>query len=215
METTGRMRGSASRPPGSCGFVISGCHVWPSILFLLRLHHATTNPNRPKAESKQQTTREDTGRREEDRDPRPRQRHHATPSPLLRTASRYKQISPPRCADRPSSPPLPRLVPSLRSSSFRAPFLFMVLDGCRPGPHVLLRWRVGFIDFFIFLKWKVLQLQEGSWSAGFWAPGAPAPSKSWGRRPGPRRECPSVPSPLVISFCDRLQLGLGSYRGTN
>jgi hypothetical protein len=94
VETTGRMWGSASRPPGSCGFVISGCHVWPSILFLLRLHHATTNPNRPKAESKQQTTREDTGRREEDRDPRPRQRHHATPSPLLRTASRYKQISP-------------------------------------------------------------------------------------------------------------------------
>ena len=52
---------------------------------------ATTNPNQPKAESKQQTTRVDTGRREEDRDPRPRP--HATPSPLLRTASRYKQIS--------------------------------------------------------------------------------------------------------------------------
>jgi len=50
----------------------------------------------------------------------------------------------------------------------------MALDGCRPGPHVLLRWRVGFIDFFYIPKMKspaaAGRIMErgvlGSWGAG-------------------------------------------------
>lgn len=166
-------RGLSTDPAGQHFFVFSFTQSRP---------RQTQTDRKRKANSRRQTTVEGTQEGAKKTEILA-QRHHATP-PILRCqdSEQAQADLTPRCSFRPSSPPLPGWSPPHGCRTPRSP----PIKGC-------------FYLSFIFLKRKFLQ--EGSWSAGFLAPGAP--SKSWGRRPGPRCECPSVPFSLIIFLlCD-------------